>query len=73
MKIVKRHKEMLQSPGVRLSNGTVVAVKLASAELNGVLNKLAPKYAGPCVVAESFLKMGRQKKFDVQFGDKNGK
>ena len=54
MKEAKRRKEILESPGARLPNGTLVAIKLAPAELSGVSNKLAPRYAGPWVVVESF-------------------
>ena len=54
MKEAKRRQKILESPGAKLPNGTVVAIRLTPAELNGVSNKLAPKYAGPWVVVECF-------------------
>ena len=54
LEMTKKRREILDSPGVRLPNETIVAVKLTPTDLQGLSSKLAPKYAGPWVVVECF-------------------
>ena len=50
----RRRKELLDRPGAELPEGSIVAVKLAPADLQGPSKKLAPRYSGPCLTLRTF-------------------
>ena len=45
----RSRKELLERPGAKLPAGTIVAVALTTAEVQGLSKKLAPSYSGPWV------------------------
>ncbi|KAL8274546.1 hypothetical protein Esti_001567 [Eimeria stiedai] len=53
MKAANERKSLLSEPGTILPRGTVLAIKLTSAELQGVSRKLAPRYSGPWTVTRA--------------------